>query len=292
MKKSNIRFSAAIVALLLFTYNGFSQGVKPDNIYRVTVNSRYVIENGERQSKYFAVGQLISDSLGRLHTEIDFNWETHYPDNYRWHYFDDMVKVKTDFFFKEKLNHFNVYNYNPTGALSELSVYSVNGNDTSLVVQEKYSYATNGNVTKVVGYNKNGKKGFTAKYKYNGFNTETQRKVRAKRAVPSDSILYLAREVTYDSVGRINTEMLIIEKYGLPKKTTQTHYTYDASGNITTEVVSDKDGNTIKRNEYAYRPDNRIKGLMVYDANETLIDYQAWRYEIYKTADRRFRVFE
>lgn len=292
MRKSSIRFNAAMVALLVLTYNGFSQGVKPENIYRVTVNSRYVIENGERQSKYFAIGQFISDSLGRLHTEIDFNWETHYPDNYRWHYFDDTTKVRTEFFFKESLHHFNVYEYNPNGLLSVLNVYSVSSNDTVLVVREKYSYDSNGKVSKVMGYNEKGKKGFTAKYKYNEFNTEIQRKVRAKRAVPSDSILYIAREVSYDSVGRINTEMLTVEKYGLPKETIQTHYTYDVNDNIIGEVVSDKNGNTIKRNEYAYRPDNRIKGLIVYDANETLIEYQAWRYEIYKTADRRFRVFE
>ena len=292
MEKSPFRFNATIVALLLFSYNGFSQGVKPQNIYRVTVNSRYVVENGERQSTFFAIGQLISDSLGRLHTEIDFNWETHYPDNYRWHYFDDTTKVRTDFYFKEKLHHFNVYEYSPNGALSELSVYSVSSNDTVLVVREKYSYDTNGNVTKVVGYNDKGKKGFTAKYKYNEFNTEIQRKVKGKRAVPSDSILFLTREASYDSVGRINEEILTIEKYGLPKNTTQTEYSYDDKGNVKAEIVKDKDGNTIKRNKYIYRPDNRIQGLGVYDANETLIEYQAWRYEIYKTNDRRFRVYE
>ncbi|MDY0347560.1 MAG: hypothetical protein RBR13_01890 [Tenuifilaceae bacterium] len=292
MKKSGIRFSVATVVLIITACSSFSQGVKPQNIYRVTVNSRYVIENGERQSKYYAIGQLISDSLGRLHTEIDFNWETHYPDSYRWHYFEDTVKVRTDFFLKEKLHHFNVYQYSPNGALSELSIFTVTGNDTTLTVREKYSYNSNGKVSKVVGYNDKEKKGFTAKYKYNDFNTEIKRKVRARRAAPSDSILYLDREVSYDTIGRVSTEMLTVEKKGLPRKTRQTQYTYDVKGNIIGELVNDKSGNLIKRIEYNYRPDNRIKGMAVYDASETLIDYQAWRYEIYKTSDRRYRVFE
>ena len=292
MKKSGIRFNVSLVAILIIAGNVFSQGIKPQNIYRVTVNSRYVVENGERQSKFFAIGQLISDSLGRLHTEIDFNWDTHYPDNYRWHYFDDTTKVRTDFFFKEKLHHFNVYQYNMNGLLNELSVYTVTGNDTTLTVREQYSYNSNGKVSKVVGYNANGKKGFTAKYKYNEFNTEIKRKVRAKRAVPSDSILYLEREVSYDSIGRVSTELLAVEKKGLPREILQTKYTYDTKGNIVGKLVKDSEGNAIRRIEYIYRPDNRIKGMGIYDANETLIEYQAWRYEIYKTSDRRYRVFE
>jgi hypothetical protein len=44
--------------LITITTALFAQGEKPQNIYRVTVNSRYVIENGERTSKYALPRQL------------------------------------------------------------------------------------------------------------------------------------------------------------------------------------------------------------------------------------------
>jgi hypothetical protein len=54
----------------------------------------------------------------------------------------------------------------------------------------------------------------------------------------------------------------------------------------------DANGNLIKKTEFIYRKDNRIQQIKEFDANDNLLDWQAWRYEIYKTNDRRQRVLE
>lgn len=280
-----------ILAMASPTAGLFAQGEKPQNIYRVTVNSRYVIENGERTSKYFAIGQLISDSLGRLHTEIDYNWETRYPDNYRWHYFDGQTKVKTDFFVKEQLSHFKVFEYS-NEMLSALSVHTVNNGDTALLVREEYTYDDAGNRTRTTGYNKDGKRGFTTRHRYDEHNTEIERKVRGRSAVPSDSIMQLKRVVEYDTLDRIISERVDVQKYGASNKSVHTLYKYDENNNVIEEIVKDLNSNTTYRKEYVYRRDNRKQGLRVYDSQDNLVDYQAWRYEIYRTANRTHRVFE
>lgn len=277
--------------MISLTAGIYAQGEKPQNIYRVTVNSRYVIEDGERTSKYFAIGQLISDSLGRLHTEIDYSWETRYPDNYRWHYFDGLTKVKTDFFIKEKLRYFKVFEYS-NELLSTLLVYTVNNSDTALLVREEYVYDDAGNKTRTTGYNKDGKRSFRSRHKYDEHNTEIERRVRGRRAVPSDSIMSLKRVVEYDTLGRMASEHLDVQKFNLPQKSTHTTYKYDENNNIVEKVIKDNVSNTTLRKEFVYRRDNRLQGLRVYDSQDNLIDYQAWRYEIYRTANRTHRVFE
>jgi hypothetical protein len=278
--------------LITITTALFAQGEKPQNIYRVTVNSRYVIENGERTSKYYAIGQLISDSLGRLHTEIDYNWKTRYPDNYRWHYFDGQTKVKTDYFFKENLKYFKVFSHNANHQLETLSLFLVTDSDTTLAVREEHTYDDQGNRVRSIGYNQKGKRGFRVRYKYDDNNTEIQRKVRGKRAIPSDSIMSLKRVVEYDTLNRIVNELVEVQKYDMPKETKHKFYKYDDKGNVVEKVITDKISNKTIRKEYVYRRDNRLQGLRIYDSNDNLLDYQAWRYEIYRTANRTHRVFE
>lgn len=291
--RKKLQITSAFVALILVASNvALGQGVKPQNIYRVTVNSRYVIENGERTSKFFAIGQLISDSLGRMHTEIDYNWETRYPDNYRWHYFDEMAKVKTDFFVKEKLSHFKVFKYNANNQFAEQLLYKVNNGDTVLAVREVHAYNNLGHRTQTTGYNIQGKRGFRTKYKYDANGSELERRVRGKRAVPSDSIIKLKRIVEYDSLNRVKSELVTIEKFAQPKTSTHTFYKYDDKGNLVEEVIKDQLKETTHRKEYVYRSDKRIQGLRLYDSQNNLLDYQAWRYEIYKTANRTHRVLE
>jgi hypothetical protein len=286
-------FVAILFAVIATTaLNGFAQGEKPQNIYRVTVNSRYVIENGERTSKFYAIGQLISDSLGRMHTEIDYTWETRYPDNYRWHYFDGQTKVKTDFFFKEKLNHIETYSYNSNNQLQELKLLSVSEGDTTLVVREEYSYDTNGLLIRTTGFNNKGKRGFRARHKYDANGSEVERRVRGKRAIPADSIVFLKRIVEYDSLQRKINELVEIEKYGRPRGKTHYFYKYDNSGNLVEEVVKGINDAMIARKEFVYRRDNRIQGMRLYNSTGELIDYQAWRYEIYKTPNRTHRILE
>lgn len=288
---SQILFLCLIGILFVGNY-AFGQNREPQNVYRVAVKSGYVLKDGERTREYFAVKQLISDSLGRMHTEIDFDWETHYPNNYRWHYFDGQTKYRTDFFENEKLVKTKKYKWDSKGNLSELTLEKVTPTDTTVVVKEVYTYNSNETKKTVVGYNGKGKKGFKTKFKYDDRGTEISRKVKGKKAVPADSIMLLKRVPQYDSVGRITAETLTIQKYSKQSKTTQHKYTFDENGNKILELLMDANGNLIKKTEFIYRKDNRIQQIKEFDANDNLLDWQAWRYEIYKTNDRRQRVLE
>ena len=287
-----VRIHTLLVAGFIISFSSIYAQREPQNVYRVTVKSRYVLENGQRTKDYFAIGQHIFDSLGRLHTEIDYDWETHYPNNYRWHYFSGKTKTKTDFFEKEKLARIEEYKVNEKGNVKEVSVKTVTPADTSFALKVEYSYNPDGTIQKAVGYNSKGKKGFTCKYMYDARGTEINRKVKGKKAIPLDSILFLARVPLYDSAGRVAEETLTVEKVGKGKTTIKQKFLYDLNGNITHFQKFDGNGNLVLRKEYTYRKDNRIQQMKKFDSNDSLIDWLAWRYEIYKTNDRRQRVLE
>jgi hypothetical protein len=102
----------------------------------------------------------------------------------------------------------------------------------------------------------------------------------------------LKRVVEYDTLNRIVNELVEVQKYDMPKETKHKFYKYDDKGNVVEKVITDKISNKTIRKEYVYRRDNRLQGLRIYDSNDNLLDYQAWRYEIYRTANRTHRVFE
>ncbi|MDD2196511.1 MAG: hypothetical protein PHW91_04930 [Bacteroidales bacterium] len=293
MKNKLFNKLATILTVLFLGGNLlYAQVEKPQNIYRVTVNSRYVIENGERTSTFFAINQLIYDSLARLHTEIDFDWETHYPNNYRWNYFNGQQKVKTDFFFKEKLSRIEEYDFNENQRLISLTLYHVSPNDTTLSVREVYNYSNTGLITKATGYNERGKRGYRTTFKYDDKGNEIYRKVRGKRTTPPDSIMFLQKEIAYDSLNRIAKEKVSIDKSGSPKIIKTYSYAYTDDGNIAEKTIIDSQGNIQKRKEYIYRSDKRLQQIKVFDNSGNLLEHLAWRYEIYKTSDRRFRTLE
>ncbi|MFP4557321.1 MAG: hypothetical protein ACLFNU_10650 [Bacteroidales bacterium] len=287
------RLITVIIAFILLPTLLFSQNREPQNIYRVTVNSRYVLEDGKRTRKFFAIHQEISDSLGRMHTEIDYDWETRHPNNYRWHYFDGQTKVKTDFFEDEKLRRIHEFKYQDDGKLSELEVYRVTESDTSLQVREEYTYNSDGLLTRVNGYNKKDRRGFRARYKYDEQGNEVKRRVWGRRAIPSDSIRKLDRTLSYDSLNRIAYETVTVDKVDQPEETRSYKYSYNEDGDVLEKSIYNRNKELLRREEFVYRSrDNRLQQKIVYDANGNLIDHLAWRYEIYKTSDRRRRVLE
>lgn len=290
MRKTIILLSILSIWKLTSVVHG--QIVKPLNIYRVTVVSEYEIVNGNYTSKSKPLFQFITDSLGRLHTEIDYNIETRYPDNYRWHYFDGQTKKKTEFYLKEKLNRIEEYDHQANGLLSQLTIYGVSDTDTLLSVRETYTYNSNGLLTRTTGYNSRGKRGYRVSYKYDDNGTEIERKISGRRLTPPDSIRHLKRTPVYDSLIRITSETLEVEKVGKGKTTRKIEYKYDAQNNLIEKTLRDNLGNQIKRKEFVYRPDNRLQRRSIYDADNNLVQFRAWRYEIYRTSDRRHRVLE
>lgn len=280
-------------ALLLNQANPLmAQMELPQNIYRVTVNSRYVIENHSRTSKFYAIGQLISDSLGRLHREIDYDWETHIPKHYRWNYFNGLQKVRTEFYMDEELQAIKDWSYNSDSSLNSISLFTTQWGDTLLSVKEVYAYNPNGTLKEARGYNARGKRRYKTKYKFDEQGNEVYRKIRGKKLLPPDSITFLQKSIEYDSLNRISTKT-IHKTVAHKKEVTRTYaYTYNEKGLVTQKVTMDSHGTVMSREKYTYRRDDRIHLMEVLDGNDNLVDYQAWRYEIYKTADRRHRVLE
>lgn len=282
----------ALLAITLIPFTLFAQGLKPQNVYRVAVRSWYVIESGKRTPKYFAAEQLITDSLGRLHTEIEFDKTTQSPTNYKWHYFDNLTKVQTRYFTPEGLKRIEVYERNSENRISNLILKNVSPGDTSLHMSVTYKYNPNGTVASARGFDSKGKKGFDAKYKYDLQGTEVERKVKGSKLVPPDSILYLKRVLVYDSLSRVTSEAITTKKFGKGVEANVYAYKYNDKGLLVEKTISNGSGSLQKRIEYIYRSDSRINQIIVHDAQENLLNHEAWRYEIYKTNDRRHRVLE
>ena len=190
-----------LICLLLAHSSVGAQGIKPTNVYRVTVTSRYVIEDGERTSQFYAVNQEISDSLGRMHTEIDYDWETRYPNNYRWHFFDSMLLVRTEYYVNETLDRRVVVEYDPDTLVIAERHYRLQDNDTLLDRTIEYSYDSNRLPVRVVATNDAGRRLYRSRSSYDDQGTEIRRRVTGRRGDPDDSIRRLDRQAEYDSTG-------------------------------------------------------------------------------------------
>jgi len=282
---------ATCIILLGFEV-ALAQQREPQNIYRVRVQSRYVLEDGQRTRQFYAINQQIQDSLGRIHTEIDYDWETRYPNNYRWHYFEGTTKTKTKYFENEKLVRIEEFDMDTDDRLRELKITTVAPGDTTLQLRVEYNYNPDGTINQAIGYLPNDRRGYRARYRYDHNGTEISRRVRGRRAVPPDSIIRLDREPQYDSLDRIIFEKLTTRMADRSVTGKQVAYEYDNKNNVTGEIIHDANGNIRERRIYSYRRDNRIQRLERFDAEDNLIEYLAWRYEIYRTSDRRHRVLE
>jgi hypothetical protein len=269
-----------------------AQGIKPQNIYRVAVLSGYEIEAGIRKTNYFTISQLISDSLGRVHTEVDFDRATQLPTTYRWHYFDNLQKVKSHFYTTDGLYSVEKYYYNPQNKLTSKKIYSVNAGDTLLQMKVDYIYDQAGVLKQSIGYNAKGKKGYTTIYLYDSKGTELERKVSGKKLTPPDSILLLKRQPSYDSLGRLVKEIVTTTKKDKPTETITFSYRYNKDGLLIEKWQYNSKGLLVRRYEYINRSDRRLNQIIEYDGDGNLIDHRAWRYELYKTNDRRQRTLE
>ena len=292
MKTRPLKIIGICTTILLQGFVLKAQIELPQNIYRVTVNSRYVIEKNQRTSTFFAIRQQISDSLGRLHREIDYDWETHAPNTYRWHYFNGLQKVKTDFFAQAQLRHIEEYAFDAEQNLVSITLHTVTPGDTVLTVKEVYTLNPNGQAIKASGYDAKGKRRYKTSYKYDAQGNEIYRKVKGKRLLPPDSITFMQREIEYDSLNRIVSDRVSKTVAGKPQPTKTCLYSYNDKGLVAQKVIMDSAGAVLQKEVYAYQSSQRIQRKEVFDAQGNLIDYQAWRYEIYKTPDRRHRTLE
>ena len=288
-------FKMSLLALLFgcLPLLSYSQGVKPSNVYRVTVTSRYVIENGERTNQFNAVNQEIYDSLGRLHTDIDFDWETRYPNNYRWHFYDSMLLVRTEHYIDENLDRRVVYEYNRDTLVSVELHYRQQGEDILLVKVVNYSYNKQGLPERTGALNSSGRRLFRVRSSFDEAGTEIRRRVSGRRGEPEDGIRRMDREAEYDSLGLLVYEKVQLRMSDRSRKEYTRRYQYDGRGNLIEKLEMDQNGDQVRRIEYGWQQNrNRLAQIRYYDGEGNLEKFLAKRYEIYRTTDRRQRVID
>jgi len=287
-----MRLSVLSVLLFILSLPVISQGVRPGNVYRVTVTSRYLLEDGVPTSRFFAVNQEIYDSLGRLHTEIDYNRETNYPGNYRWHFYDSLLLVRTEHYINEQLDLRAVFRYDDSLVAQE-SHYRLSGSDTVLTKRLIYSYDRKGRVVRMDALNSNGRRLYRARYTYDENGTETRRRVTGRRGEPEDNIARLDREPQYDSIGMLVFESVKLRMSDRTRKQNTRRYRYDEKNNLIELLELDGAGDQIRRIEYAWQTGrNRLQRIIYFDRDDNIEEYLARRYEIYLTNDRRQRVID
>jgi len=271
-----------------------AQNRPPQNIRRIIVTNQYVFENGQKTSKFWAIYQEMFDSLGRLHTEIEFDFIDHNPHNYIWHTFNGKLKVKTESFKNEKLQTIEEFAYNKDSLLVKRVVKKVNPNDTSIFFTLIYKYDSKRNPIEVSAKTVDGKTAFVSKSTYDVKGKELTRKVSVKKNLfPQDSILKLASIPVYDSIGRLVSERLTINRVDKPTAQKSFKYTYDASNNQIGLVELDEHGKQVRREERAYQQNkHRLSQVKYFDANDVLVKVIAKRYEIYSTNDQKVRELE
>ncbi|BDX37509.1 hypothetical protein CYCD_08640 [Tenuifilaceae bacterium CYCD] len=290
MKKS---LFILFLAIVLSSNYLLAQNRPPQDVRRVIVTSKYEIKNGQRTSKSMAVKQEIKDSLDRVHTILNRDYTTQQVISHTWHTFNGKQIVRTDEFANEKLKYYKLFTYNADSTIATESIYMVNPTDTALYIKLTYKYNNFRKPIQINATDLKGKKAFQTKSVYNAKGTEVKRTVKLKKNyVPLDSVISLVNVPVYDSVGRISAEV-ITRKFSNGKTLTESfRYGYDKAGLLSSVETLDGTGKTLTKKTLEYNNKGMLKFISVFDANNTLTEYYANRYELYPTRDRRNQIIE
>lgn len=291
--KTNLGIKFLAFNLILFsTVNlALAQQRPQQNIRRITVTNQYVLENGNKTSKFWAVYQEMYDSLGRLHTEINSDFPDHFPHNFIWNTFNGKQVVKKEFFENEKLHLVKEYTYNKDSLISKEIISLIKPSDTTVYLTLTYKYNQLNKPIQIEAKTLNAKIAYTSKSTYDLKGTELTRKVKVLNGfVPFDSIITLNCKPSYDSIGRLIGNQLSIVKAGKRLVTSQLSYKYDKKSNIVETATRNEKGKLIHREERVYEAGrNRLQQIKQYDSNNNLIKWLEKRYEIYRTNDLLIR---
>jgi len=280
-----------VLAVTLISISTQAQQRPQQNIRRITVTFQYELEKGDKTNKYWAVYQEMFDSLGRLHTEVEWDFITHQPSKFQWHTYKGKQVVKTQFFVNNKLQMIKDYTYYNDSLTSQEEVTKVNPGDTSKYLIINYSgYNTFKKPEQIDAKTANGKVAYKAKYTYDSYGNVLTIKVKVKKDIyPLDSVVEMNCIHQYDSIGRIKNEQVSTLKYGKSLDIKNFRYTYDKKNRVIGISITNDKGLLISREEKIYDPNrNRIQQIKIYNSSNILVKWLAWRYELYKTKDLRF----
>lgn len=281
-----------VVLLMVSLMNAEAQNRPPQNVRRVIVTSRYEIQDGKRTVNSRAIKQEIKDSLDRVHTILFREYETQRVYRYIWHTYEGRQIVRTDEFDNEKLFRYSLFTYTPDSLIATQKVYMVNTGDTLHYVTLTFKYQ-NRLPIQVDATNSKGKRVYRTKSVFDTYGTEIQRQVKASKGyVPVDSIMSIICKPVYDSLGRKVAET-ITKTYSDGRKVVKSfRYEYNKKNLRSAVEELDQSGNLITRTTLEYNDKGMLKFISVFNSEEKLIDYQALRYELYPSRDRRQQIIE
>ncbi|MBQ9471389.1 MAG: hypothetical protein IJU72_10640 [Bacteroidales bacterium] len=265
----------------------------PQNVRRVVVTFRYEVRDGQRLPSSCVVHQLISDSLGRAHTELDWDCATGEVRDYVWHTFSGQQVMATHTFRNGQLCLWQTFGYaSPADSLpSSERIVRVSPGDTALYATIAYSQRGSSRIAVAKG--PKGQRAWTAKSTYDTHGNELSRRVRAKRGfVPPDSIAELRRAPLYDAQGRLCAETIVSQRFDGPQRTQRLAYTHNDRGLLAERRQLDAQGRTIEYETMDYSAGGALKTISKHNAQGVLIDYHFKRYELYPSNNRQQRIVE
>lgn len=267
-----------IILLIFFGCFGHSQERPKQDVHSQRIVAIYELVGNKTTGNSSTVTQYLLDSLGRCHTEIDYDL-TSTIRYYRWITFNGMNKIKVQTFVDNKLVRVDSSVYDHNGILLKRFLFfpSEVGRESYV---EKYSYSNINLLVSLVATTEKKETAYKATYTYDAHGVEVLRKVKTKRGYPLDSIVGLKRVVEYDSVGRVKNEKLEKVIVGGLKSKEWIAYKYTKKGQVEEKRFLDENGKTIYRIELLYRDDNSIWQEKTYNSEENLIKMLAWRTEV------------
>ncbi len=285
MKKIIITFFAVVVTCSLL----WGQQ-KKDTLF-VKVINKYVLVNGQKTSKYYPIGQEFRDTLNRLLNVINFDDSTHRPTSYFRYSYKGMDRIKEEDFSQNKLRWVTTMEYDANGAVVAKTIKRVTPKDTVVYLSITYKNI-NGRPVQERGYTTGGKTAYSAKLTYDNQGQLILKKVKVKEIPPFDSILFLKRVVTYDSLQRIVREDFSEKLVGGEKHFSYV-YTYGKEGFVNETQQFDATGKLFLRKEFIYNLQRkRIQEIKTFDSSGNLLDWRAFRYERYGSQPYNVRVID
>jgi hypothetical protein len=257
----------------------------------VKVINKYVLADGQKTSKYYPIGQEFRDTLNRLLNVINFDDSTHRVTTYSRYFYKGMNRVKEEDYSQNKLQWVITMEYNAGGALVAKTIRHATSKDTAVYLSIAY-INVDGHPVKETGYTAVGKTAYSAKLTYDKAGELILKKVKAKGIPPIDSVLFLKRVLTYDSLQRIVREDLSEKLVGGEKRLSYV-YTYGKEGFLNETQQFDATGKLFLRKEFIYTIQRkRIQEIKTFDGSGKLLEWRAFRYERYGSQPYNVRVID
>lgn len=233
----DFRFSIWLLALFPLLLAGGvvrAQGAWQGGVFRLRTSRLCELREGESTGVSHVVAQHLYDSAGRQHTVVFFNPPTGVSHAYDWHYHSGDTLVRTDHYVQGRLAYREVFFYEAPLRVSRCDVYTVQAGDTLLYCRQLYRYADDGRLLEVRGETPTGEMMYREQLSY-AKPFATLRGIRTKGDKPfaPEWNRYLdRRDVSYDSVGNVLTEVRTEEREKGKRERRYNVYTYDGDGNV------------------------------------------------------------